>query len=203
MQLALNLPNPLAARQSLFTDHGKALTTSRAVAAHFGKRHDNVVRDIQKLISELDILDSSLLKIEELDCQNNQFSRLNFQPSDYKNSRGKNFVEYRLTYDAFALLTMGFTGRDALAWKFAFIQAFNALEAELLAHVTREAAALHQLRPLLAPVVADATQGLSRSVTGLRVQRSAASISYHRRVARNLGLLPTRRLLSNADQLAA
>lgn len=200
-QAALNLPNPLAARQSLFTDHGQALTTSRAVAERFGKRHDHVVRDIKKLIAELDDLDISLPKIGESDSQfslakiggsdsqNQLFSLRNFAQSTYQNSRGKTFTEYRLTHDGFALLTMGFTGRDALAWKFAFIQAFNALEAELQASLAREAAALHQLRPLLAPVVAGKLQGLRRAQIGATIGRSPASITYHTRTARRLGLL--------------
>ncbi|MEI7456585.1 MAG: Rha family transcriptional regulator [Nitrosomonadales bacterium] len=98
MQLALNLPNPLAARQSLFTDHGKALTTSRAVAERFGKQHKDVLRSVEKIIAEL---------------ADTEFSQRNFAPSDFKNSRGKTFTEYRLTHDGFALLVMGFTGRDA------------------------------------------------------------------------------------------
>lgn len=174
MQLALNLPNPLAARESLFTDHGLALTTSYAIAQRFGKIHRNVVRDIEKLIA---------------DIPDPEFSLLNFEQSDYKNSRGKTLPAYRLTHDGFALLAMGFTGAEALAWKVAFIQAFNALEAELAAHVAREAAALHKLRPLLAPVVAGTEQGLRRAAIGLSVNRSARSITYHRRVARSLGLL--------------
>lgn len=175
MQLALNLPNPLAARQSLFTDHGHALTTSRAVAERFGKRHDDVLKAAKKLIAEL---------------ADPEFSLRNFAESKYQNARGKTYPEYHLTHDGFALLVMGFTGRDALAWKKSFIQAFNALEAELQARVNREAAALHQLRPLLAPVVAGTEQGLRRAAIGASVNRSAASISYHRRTARRLGLLP-------------
>lgn len=173
-QAALNLPNPLAARQSLFTDHGKALTTSYAVAERFGKVHRNVTRDIEKLIVEL---------------ADSEFSLLNFEQSTYTNARGKVYPAYRLTHDGFALLVMGFTGRDALAWKVSFLKAFNSLEAELLAQVAREAAALHQLRPLLAPIVADTLQGLSRAAIGVQVHRSAASITYHRRTARRLGLL--------------
>lgn len=175
MQLALNLPNPLAARQSLFTDHGKALTTSRAIAERFGKNHKDVLRTIDNLLSA---------------SPSPEFSQRNFAPSDYKNSRGKCLPEYILTHDGFAFLAMRFTGKDAMAWQIAFIQAFNAIESELLTRVEREAAALHQLRPLLAPIIAGTEQGLRRAAIGATVNRSAASISYHRRAARCLGLLP-------------
>ena len=50
IQLALNLPNPLAARQSLFmSTDGQPFTTSRAVAERFGKKHFHVLRDIENL----------------------------------------------------------------------------------------------------------------------------------------------------------
>ena len=54
MQLALALPNPLAARESLFlSTDGQPFTTSRAVAERFGKRHTEVLRTIQKLIADM------------------------------------------------------------------------------------------------------------------------------------------------------
>jgi UDP-2,3-diacylglucosamine pyrophosphatase LpxH len=36
-----------------------------------------------------------------------------------------------MTRDGFALLAMGFTGKEALAWKIAFIKAFNGLESQV------------------------------------------------------------------------
>lgn len=38
---------------------------------------------------------------------------------------------YHLTREGFMLLAMGFTGKEALRWKLAFIAAFNRMEAEL------------------------------------------------------------------------
>ena len=40
---------------------------------------------------------------------------------------------YNLTRDGFSLLAMGFTGKTALQWKIAFIDAFNTMERTLLA----------------------------------------------------------------------
>lgn len=178
MQLALNLPTALAARESLFIDHDQAYTTSRGIAKRFGKRHKNVIRDIENLIAN---------------CPDPSFTGLNFEPSTYLDPTGRTLPEYRLTHDGFAFLAMRFTGVEAMAWQIAFIQAFNALEAELRARVQREAAALHTLRPLLAPVVAGTEAGQSRSEIGLVVGRSPSSISYHRHTARILGLLPQRK----------
>lgn len=175
MQLTLNLPNPLAARQALFlSTDGQPFTTSRAVAERFSKRHKNVLRDIEKLVATM---------------PDPEFGRLNFEPSSYLNEQSKVQPEYRLTHDGFALLAMGFTGCDALAWKIAFLQAFNALEAELHARTTRFATALDQVRPMLRPVVEATEAGYSRTDIAGPLGKSPASVTYHRRTARRLGLL--------------
>lgn len=175
MQLALNLPNPLAARQALFlSTGGQPFTTSRAVAERFGKRHTHVLRAIENLLA---------------DMPDPAFSQPNFGLAEYTDGQGKCRPEYRLSHNGFALLAMGFTGRDALAWKIAFLDAFNALEAELQARTARYADALHQVRPALRPVVDGTEQGLSRSAIAQPLGKSAGSVTYHRTQARRLGLL--------------
>lgn len=99
--------------------NGQITTTSNQVAAHFGKRHKNVMQ-----------------AIANLDCSP-EFTRLNFQPSEYTDSTGRKLPAYRLTRDGFVFLAMGFTGKDAAQWKEAYITAFNKMEAELLARTTR------------------------------------------------------------------
>lgn len=178
-QLTLALPNPLAAREVLFpgTD-GQPYTTSRAVADRFGKLHKNVVRDIESLLA---------------DMPDPEFSRLNFELRMFTYRTGKGQLreapEYRLTHDGFALLTMGFTGRDALAWKVAFLQAFNAMEAELHRLASAKAHALDVLRPCLQPVIDGQRVGANRALIARHMGKSLGAVSYHRRVARQLGLL--------------
>lgn len=176
MQLTLNMPNPLAARQALFlSTDGQPFTTSRAVAERFDKKHKNVLRSIESLLAE---------------SPDPEFSRLNFEPRNYLDERGKTYPEYVLTHDAFALLAMSFTGPEALAWKIAFLQAFNALEAELSAKTERFAAALDAVRPALRPIVEGTELGQSRSEIAGQLGKSTNAITYHRRAARRLGLLP-------------
>lgn len=92
---------------------GTFVVTSRQVAEDFEKRHDNVLRDIENLISENSILRSQNYFIE----------------SHYKViGNNKKYKEYLLTKDGFSLLVMGFTGPKALDWKLKYIQAFNKLE---------------------------------------------------------------------------
>ncbi len=95
--------------------HGHAYTTSLEIAKRFSKAHKNVLRDIENLTSMLD----------------GEFSQLNFERRNYKDSRGKTYPCFNLTRDGFALLAMGFTGREALRWKVAFLLAFNTMEAEI------------------------------------------------------------------------
>lgn len=176
MQLPLNLPNPLAARASLFVDHDQPFTTSRAIAARFGKNHKDVLRTIEKLLA---------------DSPDPEFSRRNFAPSTYTNERGKTYPEYRLTHDGFALLAMRFTGSEALAWQIAFLSAFNALEAELQSRVEREANALYHLRPHWRTINEGLAAGETRAQTCQRTgHRSPDTITANRRRMRAAGLLP-------------
>lgn len=174
-QLTLALPNPLAAREVLFlSTNGQPFTTSRAVAERFGKQHKDVLKAIKKLLNEM---------------PDPEFGRRNFAPSSYLNDQQKLQPEYRLTHDGFALVAMGFTGTDALAWKIAFLQAFNMLEAELVAQTARYAKALDQVRPMLRPIVEATEQGLNRAAIAAPLGKSVNAVSYHRRSARRLGLL--------------
>ena len=94
---------------------GQITATSLQVAEHFGKRHPDVLRAIRKLeVSE-------------------EFSRCNFAPRDYFDERGKVQPMYDITRDGFAMLAMGFTGKEAVRWKEAYISTFNAMEAKLRA----------------------------------------------------------------------
>ncbi len=106
-QISLSLPN-------VIIHDGKVVTTSQSVADYFIKQHKNVIQ-----------------KIESLDCSP-EFTRLNFQPSEYTDSTGRKLPMYEMTKDGFIFLVMGFTGKKAAAFKEAYICEFNRMEAELL-----------------------------------------------------------------------
>lgn len=97
---------------------GDALTTtSMQVAAVFGRRHDNVVRAIRTLMARLP-----------------EDRRLNFEESvelRLNPSGGAAIadVSYRMTRTGFTLLAMRFTGKKALAFQLAYIDAFDAMAA--------------------------------------------------------------------------
>ena len=94
---------------------GQITATSLQVAEHFQKRHTNVIRAIRNL----EVSD--------------EFGRLNFEPSTYLNEQGKKQPMYHVTRDGFAMLAMGFTGKEAARWKEAYISTFNAMETKLRA----------------------------------------------------------------------
>lgn len=98
---------------------GRPATTSLEVANFFGKRHDNICRDIRGLIESTP----------------ENFRVLNFEET-FRTIPGPNNSERQETYfilyrDGFMLLVMGYTGKKALAMKLAYIEAFNRMEEEL------------------------------------------------------------------------
>ncbi len=98
---------------SLVNGHPRA--SSLTVAEHFKKRHTNVLRSITQTCHNLP----------------KEFNALNFEPVEFTDSKGEKRPAYLMTRDGFALIVMGFTGKEAMAWKLRYIEAFNAMEAEL------------------------------------------------------------------------
>ena len=94
----------------LVTINGKqVVTSSRNVAEHFEKEHKHVLDSIRAILAA----ENSAAKF--------------FHETTYEN-RGKQYPEYLMNRDGFALLVMGFTGKAALEWKMKYIDAFNAME---------------------------------------------------------------------------
>ena len=80
----------------------RAVTTSKAVADFFGKRHDNVMRDVENL--RKDLPESHLLNFEETVIER-------------ENPSGGAPIKspaYEITRAGFALLCMSFTGKPGV-----------------------------------------------------------------------------------------
>ena len=103
-------------RPAIAVRAGTAAASSLDVARHFGKAHKDVLRSIDKIVEET----------------GEEFGRRNFTPSSYINEQSREFRFFEMTRDGFSLLVMGFTGADAMQWKLRYIEAFNAMEAELV-----------------------------------------------------------------------
>lgn len=122
----MNRPLPMITEQN-----GRPVTTSRAVAEQFGKRHTEVIRAIQNTIEALQGSEGG-----------KEFSQRNFASAEYVDAQGKPRPSYILTRDGFTLLAMGFTGATALQFKIAYIDAFNRME-QIIKSGTNAAALLH------------------------------------------------------------
>lgn len=107
------------AHPELSIHNGTITTTSVQVALHFRKRHADVIRGIKKLEVEM--------STEE---RQRNFA-LTSQRIAGPHGASRQEPMYHLTREGFMLLAMGFTGKEALRWKLAFIAAFNRMEAEL------------------------------------------------------------------------
>ncbi|GHU57458.1 hypothetical protein AGMMS49975_23080 [Clostridia bacterium] len=95
---------------NLYEHDGEAYCDSLQVADEFRKQHKNVLQTI-----------------ENLDC-GEEFRRLNFKPSDYKNAQNKKQPRYLITKDGFMFLVMGFTGKKAALIKELYIKRFNQMD---------------------------------------------------------------------------
>lgn len=111
---AQRIPAPIV---SAFDGH--ATTTSKDVADYFRKRHSDVVRAIKNLLADL------------APRYQRNFALIQIA-IDLGDDRTRQDPAYRLTFDGFILLVMGFTGKKALACKLAYIDAFNEMRARLL-----------------------------------------------------------------------
>lgn len=113
-----------------FLDETRPAVLSTEVALRFQKKHQHILRDIDRLCS---ILPKSF--------RESNFGRTLLDVPG-PNGAVRQSPAYLLTRDAFSLLVMGFTGSAAVRWKLKYIEAFNSLEAAVLenrAELAREA----------------------------------------------------------------
>ena len=93
-------------------EDGKPVTNSILVAEKFEKRHSDVIRAIENVIS----LSTEIQ------------SKRNFALSDYMDATGKSNPLYILTRDGFSAVALGFTGEKAIKFRWDFIDQFNRME---------------------------------------------------------------------------
>lgn len=114
MNTQTSITTVLPPEVSLTIVNGQIMASSLDVASKFGKNH----KDVLKAISNLEIPDD--------------YRGRNFAPGSYADAQGQMRPMVEMTRDGFTLLGMGFTGKEAMRWKITYINAFNAMEAELI-----------------------------------------------------------------------
>lgn len=98
---------------------GRPVTTSLNVAKVFDKQHHHVVQAIDAL------------EVPE------EFRTANFRGASYEvkqtNGGKATYPMVQMTRDGFTILVMGFTGKEAMKFKLAYLETFNAMEKKLMA----------------------------------------------------------------------
>lgn len=94
-------------RGIVFVNDNQAFTDSRIIAEVFQKGHDKVLRDIRNL-----------------QCSK-AFRLANFGETEYENGQGRKMPMYVLTFNGFAVLAMGYTGKKAMQFKELYIAEFE------------------------------------------------------------------------------
>lgn len=174
----LTVPSP-----NLTVAAGKIWASSQDVAHAFGKRHDLLLRDLDRMMADLPS-DFCLLNFEETE-QN--------RPSPMVLGAVIRSRAIRMTRDGFTLLVMGFTGAQAMRFKILWLEAFNRMEEELArGSGQREALLVMELlrtNPLWADIRRYTLMGLKQKEICKLVDRCKDTVRAHTRRLRELGLL--------------
>jgi len=121
MTQPVNIPALLhKAKPAVKIENGKVITSSVEMARVFDKQHRHVLDAIKNLLADLPPEYLPNFRQASVEVQ---------QP----NGGTAKYPAYHLTRDGFTLLAMGFTGKKALAFKLAYIDAFNRMETSLRA----------------------------------------------------------------------
>lgn len=140
----------------LIVNNEQVMVSSRTVAEKFGRRHDNILQ-----------------RIKNLDCSE-EFTALNFQVSEYRDSTGRSNSEFLMTRDGFTFCVMGMTGKKAAEFKEKYIQAFNEMEQRLKSNGLKMPESVQDVVGLLAQY-ATAQQAEVKALEG-RVERASSAL---------------------------
>ena len=118
METAIQKIEKVNAARLVEVKNGKVVTTSLEVAKYFNKEHYHVLRAIRQVAEGL--------------ANFGEAPKVYFELGSYVHPQnGQTQPMYYMDRDGFTLLAMGFTGRVALEFKIAYIEAFNKMEAAL------------------------------------------------------------------------
>lgn len=111
----------------LIQRHNDFFVSSKEVADKFGKEHHNVLKAIDNL------------QVPET------YRLVTFEESTEPDSQGIERRVVMMSRDGFSLLAFGFQGKEAMAWKIRFLQAFAEMEKVIKDDIPRLQARIHQL----------------------------------------------------------
>ena len=181
----------------VFLKNKQALTTSLKVAEYFDKEHKHVVRDIRTLIQQMASQSQSPKLVDGVTTPTAQM----FVESSYQaESGGRRYPMFYMNRDGFSLLAMGFTGAKALQFKLAYIEAFNAMEQQLLNWQNEQWRELRNATKIsfkdLTPVIRELHEWATAH--GCKVSEKVFFMNFFKLINKTLGINPNSR-----DTLAA
>ncbi|EAJ1255039.1 phage regulatory protein [Campylobacter lari] len=151
------------------TSNNQIFCTSLDVAKVFGKRHDDVLKAIRNILNDL-------REIGDLQCLRNFAESFQYRKIEGFRGRGKKYPYYNLTRDGFSLLAMGLTGKKALRWKTAFLNAFNEMEKLLQKEIKSPNKYLTDLMELIYPNLPQSDYKVSVVITDNPYSKEAKNV---------------------------
>lgn len=113
-------------------DHQQPVVSSLQVAEDFNKQHKDVIKSIERHITDLE---STGAKVRW------------FYEASYTDKKGETRKMYLMNRDGFSLLVMSFNNtKHVLDWKIKYIQAFNDMEKHIRGEMTTEEKVLLSLQ---------------------------------------------------------
>lgn len=101
----------------VINNNGELVVSSRQIAENFGKEHRDVLERIRDIIKGV--------------AENSAYPQMFYNTTFIHPQNHQEYPEFLMNRDGFCLLVMGFNGKEALAWKLKYIEAFNAMEKKL------------------------------------------------------------------------
>jgi len=117
------------AELGIFEKGGDAWVSTKDISKLFEKDHKNVIAKIEK---------------EILPHVVDNFDRLNFKPVKIKDAKGEDRKAYLLNRKSITMIIMSFTGKKAIQFKQAYIEAFEAMNTLITTRVLAKEGYKHQ-----------------------------------------------------------
>lgn len=104
----------------VYIENNRPVTDSLIVAETFGKRHADVMRDIEVQINKLN------------EAEMSEWGLRNFAHTQYQHHQNKQwYPKYNLTEDAFAIVAMSYVTPEAMKMKVKFLDEFRRMKEHL------------------------------------------------------------------------
>ncbi|HIE8455393.1 TPA: Rha family transcriptional regulator [Bacillus cereus] len=146
LQVVQHPVNPLSGL--VFENSGEVVTDSLMIARMFNKEHHNVLKDIKRTAEGIEQLKNNIEVIES----GIDLGVVRFYETHYIHPQNKQtYIKQLLNFDAFMLVTMGYTTQKAMLVKMKYINEFNRMKEFIQKQqqpISIEDAVIHSMKEL-------------------------------------------------------